>query len=158
MNKYQSMGCECIHSERDHQHLWAETTRYRKNKSLLRSILSSCIEKERRLWLLDFMGRASTDVLSVHQCAGDSLQALFERSVNLLQSFGLRLPGAAASLVSWQVGLLWLRLGLLLHRRVPHEGVTPVHMEANTHTNKQTNKQTHQWVTGGVPSAQKTFF
>lgn len=53
-----------------------------------------------------------------------SLEALFERGVNLLQPFGLRLSGAAASLVSRQVGLLWLGLRLLLHGRVPHEGVT----------------------------------
>lgn len=35
-----------------------------------------------------------------HQHMSYSLQALFECSVNLLQSFGLRLSGAAASLVS----------------------------------------------------------
>lgn len=69
------------------------------------------------------------------QCIGHSLQALFECCVNLLQSFGLGLSGAAASLVAWQVRLLGLGLRLLLHRRVPHEGVTPAH----THTHKIVN-------------------
>lgn len=77
-------------------------------------------------------------LFTVYQCArGYSLEALFESSVNLLQSFGLWLSGAAASLVSWQVGLLWLGLRLLLHRRVPYEGVTSTHTQWNTHTHTQ---------------------
>lgn len=63
-----------------------------------------------------------------------SLQALFECCVNLLQSLGLRLSGAAASLVAWQVGLLRLGLRLLLHCRVPHEWVTSAHTQTNTQT------------------------
>lgn len=50
----------------------------------LQHLMSLCIEEE--------------DIL---QCVwGYSLEALFESSVNLLQSFGLWLSGAAASLVS----------------------------------------------------------
>lgn len=60
------------------------------------------------------------------------LQALFECGVNLLESFGLWFSGAAASLMAWQVGLLGLGLRLLLHCRVPHEGVTPAHIYIQT--------------------------
>lgn len=71
-----------------------------------------------------------------------SLKALFESSVNFLQSFGLWLSGAAASLVTWQVGLLWFRLRLLLHRRVPHKGVT----SARTHTHNEAHIYTNTLV------------
>lgn len=71
--------------------------------------------------------------VGVHQRVCYSLQALFECSVNLLQSFGLRLSGAAASLVTRQVGLFGLGLRLLLHCRVPHERVTPIHANAHKH-------------------------
>lgn len=83
-----------------------------------------------------------------------SLEALFERSVNLLQPFGLRLSGAAASLVSRQVGLLWLGLRLLLHGRVPHEGVTSAW---NTHKTRG-DKCTCERVQRRVPWVQESWF
>lgn len=83
-----------------------------------------------------------------------SLEALFERSVNLLQPFGLRLSGAAAPLVSWQVGLLWLGLRLLLHGRVPHEGVTSAWHAHKTRGDKCTRERVQR----RVPWVQESWF
>lgn len=72
----------------------------------------------------------------VHACVLCSLQAVPQRRVNLLEPPGLRLSGAAASLVTRQVRLLGLGRRLLRHGRVPHEGVAPARKQKinNTHT------------------------
>lgn len=81
------MGCKCTQKE----------------MITLQHLMSLCIEEEDILHCFtEWCVCVCTHLLfTVYQCArGYSLEALFESSVNLLQSFGLWLSGAAASLVS----------------------------------------------------------
>ena len=72
----------------------------------------------------------------------DSLQALFECGVDLLQPLGLGVTRATAPLVCRQMGLLGLGQRLLLAHRIPHEGVTPTHAYRNTHIHELIHRYT----------------